>query len=58
VSPDGRRVYVANDGSEDVSVIDTATNAVIATIGTRGSIGIAVSPDGDRVYAANLNDDN
>jgi YVTN family beta-propeller protein len=56
VSPDGRKVYVANDGSETVSVIDTATNMVIATIGTRGSVGIAVSPDGGRVYAANLGD--
>jgi YVTN family beta-propeller protein len=27
-----------------------------AAIGTRGSVGIAVSPDADRVYAANLSD--
>jgi YVTN family beta-propeller protein len=58
VSPDGRRVYVANEGppSQTVSVIDTATNKVIANIGTRGSVGIAASQDGRRVYAANTGD--
>jgi YVTN family beta-propeller protein len=32
VHPDGSRVYVANVGSSTVSVIDTATNTVIATV--------------------------
>jgi len=32
VTPDGRKVYVANDFDNTVSVIDTATNTVIATI--------------------------
>ena len=32
VTPDGSKVYVANSGSTAVSVIDTATNAVSATI--------------------------
>ena len=31
ISPNGTRVYVANGGSETVSVIDTATNQVTAT---------------------------
>ncbi len=32
VTPDGSKVYVANDGSSTVSVIATATNTVTATI--------------------------
>jgi YVTN family beta-propeller protein len=54
VSPDGRKVYVANGGSGTVSVIDTATNAVTAeiTVGVEPS-GVAVSPDGSKLYVAN-----
>lgn len=32
VSPDGRRIYIANGDSDRVSVIDTATNTIIASI--------------------------
>jgi YVTN family beta-propeller protein len=32
LSPDGRKIYTANGVSNDVSVIDTNTNQVIATI--------------------------
>jgi YVTN family beta-propeller protein len=32
VSPDGSRVYVANGGSNNVSVINTSTNTVVATV--------------------------
>src|SRR5207237_8291911 len=32
VTPDGTRVYVANDYDDTVSVIDTAKNKVIATV--------------------------
>ena len=33
VTPDGTKVYVANSGSDNtVSVIDTATNTVTATV--------------------------
>lgn len=48
------RVYVANISSNDVSVIDTATNTVIATVPVGGTPdGIAASPDGAIVYVAN-----
>ena len=51
VSPDGSRVYVANYGGDSVSVINTATNAVVATVSVgRRPSGVAVSPDGSRVY--------
>ena len=54
LSPDGTRLYVANSGSNSVSVIDTAHRAVIATIGVgAGPQGIAVSPDGTKVIVAN-----
>jgi YVTN family beta-propeller protein len=32
VSPDGKHVYVANSGSNNVSVIDTATNTLEVTV--------------------------
>jgi YVTN family beta-propeller protein len=56
VAPDGGHVYVTNQGSDDVTVIETATNTVISRIpvGT-GPFGVAVSPDGGHVYVANTN---
>lgn len=56
VSPDGTRVYVAcgitNAIPISVSVIDTASNAVVATIdtGQYGPGGIAISPDGKKLF--------
>ena len=46
--------YISNSGSNNVSVIDTATNTVIATVpvGTT-PYAVAVSPDGAQVYVAN-----
>jgi len=46
---------VANDGSATVSVIDTATNTVVAAIPV-GLFpeGVAITPDGTRVYVPNL----
>ena len=42
--------YVPNFDSNNVSVIDTATNAVVATVPVEGSPnGIAVTPDGKPV---------
>ena len=39
--------YVANNGSSTVSVIATATNTVVATIGVgTGPRGVAITPDG------------
>jgi YVTN family beta-propeller protein len=52
VTPDGTRVYVANRFGA-VSVIDTATNTIVATITlATQTVGIAVTPDGARVYVA------
>jgi YVTN family beta-propeller protein len=47
--------YVPN--GNDVSVIDTATNTVVATVPVGNNpFGPAVTPDGTHVYAANLGD--
>jgi len=56
VSPDGSKVYVTNtfSNSNTVSVIDTATNTVSATIPIGASLGVAVTPDGSKVYVANV----
>src|SRR5438132_284843 len=63
VSPAGTRVYVANACGTDsgcnsfdglVSVIDTATNAIVATVPVGASpVGVAFAPSGGRVYVAN-----
>jgi YVTN family beta-propeller protein len=47
------RVYVTNEASGDISVIDPATQTVIATVkvGKRPR-GLVVSPDGKMLYAA------
>jgi len=58
-TPDGKYVYVANDGSDNVSVIDTASNTVAATVaaGTNPG-GVAISPDGQYAWVANHDGNN
>ena len=50
--------YITNEGSATVSVIDTATQTVVATVPV-GSLpcGVAVTPDGALVYVANAGGD-
>ncbi|MCV6981324.1 SMP-30/gluconolactonase/LRE family protein [Mycolicibacterium pulveris] len=51
VAPRAPRVYVANNGTDTVSVIDTTTNAVIGTIQVAdGPIGVALGLGGDIAY--------
>ena len=47
--------YVANGSNPGtVSVIDTATNTVVATVAVGSNpIGVAVTPDGKHVYVTN-----
>ena len=47
VSPDGQRVYVSNQGSDTVSVIDVASHAVVATFG-RGQYAPTIAWSGRR----------
>jgi YVTN family beta-propeller protein len=54
VKPDGSKVYVANFLSNNVSVIDAATNTVTATIAVGSEpFGLGVTADGSKVYVAN-----
>jgi len=57
VSPDGARLYVANVNSNNVSVIDTASDTVVSSIDLGNSPdGVAFSPDGRYVYVTVLGD--
>ncbi|GCE40146.1 collagen triple helix repeat domain protein [Rhodococcus wratislaviensis] len=60
-APDGSRVYVSNAGQFTISVIDTSTDTVVATIwpyyseeyqGWTLNEEMIVSPDGTRLYAS------
>jgi YVTN family beta-propeller protein len=62
LNPAGTRAYVANQGTEDsggdtISVIDTASFAVVGKVYVVGGppIGISVNPSGTRLYAAVFN---
>jgi YVTN family beta-propeller protein len=49
--------YITNEDSNNVSVIDTATDTVVATVSVGiQPYGVAVSPDGAKVYVTNLGD--
>jgi YVTN family beta-propeller protein len=52
ISPDGRRAYVADEGTNLVSVIDTATGQSIGMIEVAPKPeSIVIAPDGTRAYA-------
>jgi YVTN family beta-propeller protein len=57
VSHDGSRLYVSHFLSGAVSVIDTSTNSLVATITSlpAGTYGVAASADGKFLYVANPN---
>lgn len=54
LGPNGRTAYVADRGSNTVSVIDTSTGTVTATLPRSGTVCrpdlVAVAPDGGRLY--------
>ena len=51
-----QNAYISNFSTNDVSVIDTATNTVTTTVPVgNGPRGVSVSPDGSKVYVANFN---
>jgi YVTN family beta-propeller protein len=50
MTPDGSRLYVLHELDSTVSVISTATNAVVATIPSTSPRAVAISADGTRAY--------
>lgn len=56
ISPDGTRAYVSNGQGNQIWVIDTASNQVVAAILTTelGFVGVSISPDGSRLYAGSI----
>jgi len=58
ISPDDKNVYVVNKDTQTVSVISTASQAVIAKVSLPGGdspFSISMSPDGTKVYVVNQN---
>ncbi|MFF9400986.1 YncE family protein, partial [Streptomyces sp. NPDC014744] len=57
ITPDGLHAYVVNEGSNDVSVIDTSTLTVTATVpvGTT-PFWVAITGDSLHAYVTNASD--
>ena len=55
ISPDGSLLYVSGIVLSNISVINTATNAVtdVITVGSGGTEGIAVDPNNSALYVSN-----
>jgi len=59
VNPQTDRIYVANSGSDNVSVIDGSGDSVIATIVVGGHpYGVGVNSQTNRIYVANWGSNN
>jgi len=57
ITPDGKKAYISNEISNDVSVVDLLKMQVITTVAVGGSPkGIAITLDGKKVYVANMRD--
>ena len=58
LSADGHRLYVVCQGSDELRVVDTGSNRIIATVSLgRSPRGITLSPDRKQIYITNANDD-
>jgi YVTN family beta-propeller protein len=52
--PDGARVFISNGRAGTVSVIDTSSNRIIATVPVgKRPWNMALTPDGRKLYVAN-----
>lgn len=56
VTPDDRYLFVTNDGSDDVTVVEIATFEVVSTVPEVGAAPhmIAVRPDGEEAWVGNI----
>jgi YVTN family beta-propeller protein len=58
LSVDGRLIYVVCQSSNELRVVDAASNKVVSAVALGHSPrGIALSPDGKKIYVSNANDD-
>jgi len=56
IAPDGKYAYIANEGTNAISVLDVATRNVVGTVPVgSGPSAVAVSADGKFAYATNSN---
>jgi len=54
VTPDGRKLFVANNNAASVSVVDITSKQVISTIGVGiEPVRVAITPDGNKVLVSN-----
>ena len=54
LSPDGRMLYVIDEGNWRIAVVDTTSRATVASLPTGiNPIALCLSPDGKRLYIAN-----
>jgi YVTN family beta-propeller protein len=59
ITPDGTKIYVANFGSKNVTVIDAVTNKVTSSVNSGDyPFGVAVTPDGTKLYVVNFGSNN
>ncbi|WP_164066679.1 YncE family protein, partial [Serratia marcescens] len=57
VTADGKTMFAANSGSNDIAVVDIAARRFTKTVPVgRDPYGAALTPDGRFVYAGNLAD--
>jgi YVTN family beta-propeller protein len=58
VNPNTNKIYVANRSSDNVTVIDGATNLSATVAAGDGPRAICVNPNTNKIYVANQNSDN
>lgn len=57
VTPDGKRAYIANIGSHNITIMDVESQQVVTHIPVgKGPEGLAIHPGGQHVYVANQED--
>jgi YVTN family beta-propeller protein len=58
VNPVTNKIYVANQGSANVTVIDGATNSATTVSTGTGPLSVAVNPVTNKIYVVNFNSNN